>query len=161
MLPVARQNLWLLSLLCALIAAAYLILEHSGPEPITELNPNKITRLNLNAIDHSPLTFNKNVDGWSLVKEGNRLPANELVIQRILQLAQAESLQQFPLKPADLPKYQLDNPRIIVSFDDIKIGFGDLDPINNLRYVLVGNRVHLIKDDYYRDLLSPEDKLIK
>jgi hypothetical protein len=52
-----------------------------------------------------------------------------------------------------LTKYKLDKPRTTIRFgddtNDTLFEFGSANPINRLRYVKVGDRIHLIDDNFY------------
>lgn len=153
-------NLLLLLGVAALAAVAIYqpgITPTPPPVKLSALTPQQISRIHIERADKGPITLQKQ-DGQWRITEPQRLPADEGRVNSLLRLAQETSQARFPAKPEDLHKYQLDKPAATLTLNDQAFAFGDTDPINGRRYVLVGNTVHLTTDMYFyqldADLLS-------
>ena len=149
-------NIALVSVLFVLVlVAVYEPGLEMPPEPskLTQLVPEDVTRISIQQARGATITLTRKDDSneWSMI-EPVALPANYFRIQELLPLLQSSSNAQYPVEGLDLKKYHLDKPSLQVTFNDLSIAFGDQDPINQLRYVVIGNTVHLTNDNYYHQL---------
>ena len=147
------------------------------------LNKNSVSS-NLLAIDETQIATIRIIhnDETILLEKQNgkwmttkpvKAEGNEFKINSLLNLAKTQSQAHYSTNEIDLAPIRLDKPRSRVFFNDIEIAFGDIQPINHQRYVMVGNFVHLINDYYYHhtissagnyvsfSLLPPESKIKK
>ena len=150
-------NLGLLILAGALaIVAVYLPgVKKTAPLPaLTSLTPAAITSIRIERKAQPAIALKKEASGWRLT-EPLQLPANTVVVESLLGLTQAASHAQWVAASLDLEKFKLKSPRIRVRLNDVELGFGDTEPLEGRRYVLAGNTVHLITDDYYPKLIAP------
>ncbi len=161
MLPPQRINLILFALLLAVGAGIYLLQQPQRQALLASLDPDDITRLVIETDDRAPLTFEKQASQWLLVQADQSVGANQEKIQQILSLLTTQPAKQFTPASAELEKYGLASPRIRLQLNDTSIRFGKLDPINNLRYVAIGEKVFLIKDTVYRHLLAEKSEFIR
>lgn len=145
-------NLLLLVVIAGLVA---IVVYEPGITPEPE-NP-KLTSLNQDDVNHiliqrkadDDIELEKVNGAWQLLKP-YQLPAHEFRAQSILRLAEAESLSQNDLAGLDKSTFGLDNPRAIVTFNQSeKILFGSNEPLQQHRYVQVGNTLHTIVDSFY------------
>jgi len=81
-----------------------------------------------------------------------KMPANLVKIQQLLTLLSTNSFRQYRIKSDNLAKLGLEKPGWEIAFDTDQIHtvvqFGKTEPIEQKRYVLVGDTVHLIIDRY-------------
>ncbi len=141
-------NLGLLALLAGLVALAVYQpgIEAPPVEPtLTALAPAAIHRIHIERRDQPAFTLEKQADVWRIAPQGWMADGARLKV--LLDLAQEKSVQRLPADP--LARYGLEKPALVVTFNDTRIVFGDTDPIQNRRYVMVGDRVHLIADLHY------------
>jgi hypothetical protein len=73
----------------------------------------------------------------------------------LLRIVNTKSLASFSADEEKLADYQLDNPKVTLTLNDsTQILFGDSTPLDHRRYVLTGNKVHLISDALYYHLIG-------
>ena len=81
-----------------------------------------------------------------------KIPANPAKIQQLLTLLNTNSFRQYRIKSDNLAKLGLGKPSWKVAFDTVQnqtvVLFGKTEPIEQKRYVLVDDTVHLIIDQY-------------
>jgi len=81
-----------------------------------------------------------------------KMPANSTKIQQLLTLLSTNSFRQYRIKSDNLAKLGLESPGWKIAFDTNQdhtvVHFGKTEPIEQKRYVLVGDTVHLIIDHY-------------
>jgi len=172
MKPKSLLNVVLLVVLAALAAVA---LFEPGKEEAQK--PVYLTEIDLDALDRfelrntQSLVFEKQDGHWKLTAPF-AAPANEIRIRQLLAIAKAESRARYPLKPEDLPKFELDKPKAVLKLGQTELVFGGSEPIDMHRYVKTGDTLHLVTDDFFHHLIAkatdyvdkkllPEDAKIK
>lgn len=80
--------------------------------------------------------------------------ANDFRIEPLLGITEAASYSSFDAQGQDLAQFKLGPPLAALRLNDIEMDFGGTEPINNRRYVKLGDRIHLIDDHYYFRLQS-------
>jgi len=171
MKPKLLLNLVLLVVLATLAGVAFFEpgKEEAKPVHLTELDVDAINRFELT--NPETLVFEKHDAHWWLASP-IQAPANDIRIQQLLNIAKAESQAHYPVKPEDLTKYGLDKPQAVLKLGQLTLLFGGLEPIDMLRYVQIGETLHLVSDDFSHHLLAkstdyvdkkllPEDSKIK
>ena len=171
MKPKMLLNLVLLIVLAALIGVVFL---EPGKE---EANPVSLTNQDVDAIDRfelknqENLVFEKKAGHWWL-SSPFQAPANDIRIKQLLKIPNAESRAHYPVKSDELGKFELEKPKAELKLGQITLRFGGLEPIDMLRYVQIGDTLHLVTDDFSHQLfakatdfvdkkLLPEDAKIK
>lgn len=96
---------------------------------------------------------------WRLI-EPIDISANQFRMQTLLNILSTQSHAQYNIAELDLKKYGLDKENTYIVFNNIKINFGDVNPINNLRYVQINKQLHLTEDLFYPLLSSRIGSLI-
>ena len=155
-------NIGLLILASALaIVTVYLPgIKEPAPLPaLTSLNSAAITSIRIERDAQPAITLKKEASSWRLT-EPLQLPANTVVVESFLGLAQTASHAQWATASLDLEKFKLKSPRIRVHLNDMELGFGDTEPLEGRRYVLAGATVHLINDGYYPKLIAPPTSFV-
>ena len=152
MTPLVRAN-WLLALL-ALFLGTLLWLDHGRESEryprLTALAPSRIQTITIEAGGQLIEQLQKRGTEW-FSKEKRAVVNDTEWIRHLLHIAELPSLRQFPA-PADLQPFGLDEPRFRLKLDDTLISWGGIEPLSQRRYVLVGDRVHLITDGYTHHL---------
>jgi len=155
MSPVIRAN-WLLLALATLLSLIIYLDSRQAPGdyiPISDLKSHQISRL---VIKQQRITeqFQRNNGSWIELSTG--APATDPSrIAKLLHIAELPSLHRFPVADHKLEAFGLQPPRYQLQLDGLLIRFGGIDPATGLRYVQVGERIHLITDSYTHHL-SPQ-----
>ena len=144
-------NLALLVLACTLVALILLRpgLQESGPgQPLTTIDAQTVRSISLLRASAEPLVFRKFIDDWRI--DGSpALPADDFQVHTVLALLDAASVRSYPDDELhDLTALGLDPPQASVRFDDTLIDIGNTDALENLRYVRIGDTVHLVQDRF-------------
>ena len=88
------------------------------------------------------------------------IEANAFRIDTLLNMLDTTGHASYPADTLDLERYGLADSRTSISFNDETIDFGIVNPVNNYRYVLAGDRVHLIDDHFYPLVSSQTGTLV-
>jgi len=159
------KKIWLnLGLLLLVVGLAWVVYQEPGLDApdsrthLTQLAPEQITQITIKRVGKEELVFVKE-NGWQMRMPVNAR-ANQFRIDSILKLVQAEWRGQFDVSELDLAKYQLDEPQVRITFNNIDIDFGGNEPLNRDRYVRMGGYVYLVNDTLYYRLLAPPETFI-
>lgn len=115
---------------------------------ITTLKSADVHRIHLNRPMRDDLVLvRKAADDWQ-IENAVPLPAEDFKVKALTRLAEQKPARSYAASDMDLAKLQLDPPYASVILNDIAIEFGSLEPIDQLRYVRVNDRVFLIPDNY-------------
>lgn len=121
--------------------------------PLLELVPARIERIIVERSGQEPLAFIRRDERWWMVAPGIG-PANPVLIEAILRLAERRCPLRYAVAEADLKRLRLDPPRLRLWLNEWEIRFGDTDPTEGRRYMHVGPTVFLCPDDVYPLLIS-------
>lgn len=135
--------------------------------PLTAIDPADVVKISLLKSGNTAFSVTKQIgdssSGWQ-ISEPLQIPANPLKINQLLNLLNTNSLRQYRIKSNNLAKLGLARPAWEIVFqtkvmppsgqssqgaqdsNTITIGFGKTEPVEQKRYVLVNNTVHLIND---------------
>jgi hypothetical protein len=158
------SRLWLnLALLLLITILVAIVIYEPGMKPVpaptrlTQLTPATITHIHIKRVTGKDIELVKEANGQWWMHNPYHLPANEFRIQSLLRLAEAESLSRHELKQLQPATYELEQPRAIVTFDrSTQISFGNTEPLQQRRYVQIGDQLHTIVDTfYYQAAASP------
>lgn len=153
----SRLNILLLLMILAL---GFIVIQKPGIEKapsyqkISHLNPDEIQHIEINSTDKEKINFYKTDQIWHLKLNNQKNIIDRKELEPLFSLLKADSLESFSVTKNQLQQYHLLNPRFIVKFDNFSIAFGNSEPLKHRRYILVGNRVHLIADLHYHFLLQ-------
>ena len=144
-------NLLLLFAIGILMLVAYFepgIHEQTETAAITSLQKDELRRIHLNRPVREDLVLVKNAArNWS-IEHTPELPADNFQINMLQRLAEQKAVRSYPASELDLTQLMLSPPHATVVLNDTAIEFGQLEPLQGLRYVRVADRVHLIPDLY-------------
>jgi hypothetical protein len=151
------SRLWLnLALLLLVAILAIIVFYEPGKQPapvpvrLTQLTPATITHIHIKRISGKDIELVKEANGQWWMHNPYYLPANEFRVQSLLRLAETESLSNHALDQLQPATYGLDQPRAIVTFDrSTQISFGNTEPLQQRRYVQIGDQLHTIVDTFY------------
>lgn len=142
-------NLGLLAFVIMLASVIYLSKEESF-----ELN--KLTDIDIDNINSIAIRHNENVttivrnsnNQWQITRPVN-IAANNFRINTILKLANAPVHNQYSPAEIDLRESGLENTQTRIRLNEQTIELGIINPVTNLRYVKLNNRVNTIEDVYF------------
>ena len=144
-------NLLLLAAIGILILVAYFepgIDEQAETPAITILKKDQLHRIHLNRPVRDDLVLVKTAtQGW-VIGHTPELPADDYQVNALQKLAEQNAVRSYPAAELDLAQLQLDPPYATAILNDTAIEFGNLEPLEGLRYVRVADQVHLIPDLY-------------
>ena len=122
---------------------------------LTTIDPATIEDIRIIRRDLDDLIFRKLPQGWFMSSPYD-YHANPQRIQTLLNLLQSVSLTQLDAEPDELPRFLLDNPRASVVFNNhLQVDFGDSSPLGSQRYVRLNEKIHLINEGLFQQLLTP------
>jgi hypothetical protein len=119
---------------------------------ITALEPASIERIRIER-PAGLLEMLRRDGRWQLTAP-QAAPANTIRTDAIVSVAAIDSLNQQPIAGLDLASYGLDEPKARLQLNDVTIDFGAAAPLDNRRYVRVGDTLHLIPDLRYYQLIG-------
>ena len=143
-----------ISLAVVIIVLALLVIFEPGKDKapelpkLTSLTGDKIQHVTIERVDRDTLVFEKQADVWHITQP-LQLRANEFRVTGVAHAAQTPSHARFPQAGRDLKQYELDTPKIKLTLDGQLIEFGGVNPLDNRRYVRVGDTIHLVADDVF------------
>jgi len=150
-----RGKIWLNLVLLLLVSLLALVayLEPGSQQPdhaqsLMSLPVSQVERIQLQQGDAQAITVERQVNGWMIV-DPIRVAASDYRIDSLLQLLSATSYSSFAASVRPLSAFGLEQPLARVLFNDRAVLFGDIEPLNNRRYVLIDDQVHLIDDRYF------------
>ena len=153
-------NIMLLALVIALSMIAYRSTDKDADKviPLTMLAPDSISEIHIRH-NQRETELRKQGDRW-VMTQPIRINANNFRINTLLKLLTTTSQADYAIDGLDLAKYGLDQAATSIRFNDSEIAFGISNPVSGLRYVRVGDRVHLIDDSFYPLLSSQTGALV-
>ena len=149
-------NLALLALIALLAAALLLFKPAAEAEPAllaAGLDQNTIKRIEIQRQALDDFIFEKEGADW-FMRAPLAIRANPARINAMLRLPASESRAQLDpvVHPPD--RFGLARPAIIMKLNEHEFRFGHTDAIDQRRYILFNERIHLIDDFLYRQLTT-------
>ena len=122
------------------------------PPPLTTLAPATVNVIRIKRHEQNDIVLQRSEDatrGWKMQTPFN-LPADPVRVASLLNLLTTPSYERFSAPDNELTPFMLAAPQVSVIFDDTRIAFGARHPLQeDLRYVLVGEHVHIIADQLF------------
>ena len=155
----ANRNLVVLAIVAAVLVAAVLWVGRReylrDPPAVTSLDPDAVTRIELDIPPVAPQVFEKRHGGWWRIKP-SAARADDARVQRLANLAATPVSRWMTASTVDPAKVGLDHPSATLIVNGVRLEYGGLTAIDELRYVKVGGKVALVPRQY-----SPEVMLTK
>lgn len=153
--PLLLMNIrTLLNLVLVVVAAllALIVFYQPGIEP--EQTPPPLTSADTEQIDtirriqegREELRLERKEEGW-FITAPIQATANPAKVKAFLEIAQAPSHSHYSIKEMDLSLVGLEPPKASLYLNDLAIDIGTTEPLNQRRYVRLGEVVHLIDDN--------------
>lgn len=153
-------NLSLLIGVLALIAVVYFKPGIETPPalpPLTALDSAQIKRIDI-VRGKTTLTLERRADGWWIAGD-KPVAADEVQVETLLGLAGTVPVRSYAVDELDPAKIGLATPETVLRLDGTELQFGATDPLQGLRYVRIGDRVHMIMDRYQNILQGQRTQL--
>ncbi|MBU6416436.1 MAG: hypothetical protein KJS83_04625 [Xanthomonadaceae bacterium] len=125
------------------------------PPAVTPLDPAAVTRIELDIPPVAPQVFERRGDGWWRVQPSDAR-ADDARVQRLANLAATPVSRWMAASGMDLSKVGLEHPSATLVLNGVRLEYGGLTAIDELRYVKLGDRIALVPRQY-----SPEVMLTK
>jgi len=150
------------SLLLAIVAlVAFIIYDPSESRipkatPLTSINPASIDTITIEQREKSKITLKKRqtIDSneyWAITHPIT-ITASTQKMNRLMDVLAAGSIRQYNIAQEQYSKFGLAPPQWQLQFNQQTIKLGNTDAINQYRYVLINEKVHLITDRYTHQL---------
>ncbi len=155
----SRTLINLLLLLTVGVLAAVAIYEPGTEEAppaarLTALTAGEVRQLRIERQEGETVLLQRHDGGWSLTAP-IAAPAREYRVDAVARVVEAESLNRFEARAGELASYGLEPPGATLTVNDaITLAFGTTSPLDQRRYVQVGDTVHLIEDTHYYRLIG-------
>ena len=145
-----------LLLLCAVIALVAIVLwlglrdERRASLALTDLDPDSVMHIELTIAQGAPQVFEKRDGHWWRTAP-TRMRGNDERVQRLANLAATPVARWARGDEFDPAKIGLTPPAATLVLNGVRLRYGALSALDELRYVQVGDRVALVQRQY-----SPE-----
>ena len=124
------------------------------PPTLTNLAADSLTRIVIERQGKKTLVLGRDNGTWRM-QEPVSAALSDYRINAILKVTSTPSLGSFPAQGRDLAAYGLEQPQVRLTLDNkVSIALGNNTALDNRRYVLVGDTVHLIGDNLYYQLIG-------
>lgn len=154
-----RVNRWTrINLILGVVTAVLLALhlwprQVMAPTRLTSLDAGTISTIRIEHGERLQIALQRSADGWELTHPG-QARARSHRVEQLLAIARATVERTLPSRN-DLAQYGLAEPTVVLVLDEVRVAFGDRDPAQRSRYVLLDNRVLVIDDVYFNLLTLP------
>lgn len=153
-------NLLLLAGVLALIAVVYVrpgVDRAPALPPLTTLDKERIDRIDI-VRGTATVTLERRGRTWWIAGAAP-VPADNFQVETLLALPTAVPERSYPASELDLAELRLDPPESVLRMGGTEFAFGATDPLQGLRYVRLGERVHLLNDRYQQILQGQRTQL--
>lgn len=135
-----------------LMTVANMVLTGSKKQPISTISATQIESIEIHT-DLKQMAFKKSGNLWTLVDD-EKTSIDPGKINKLLELLDTHSFRQFENTPDNREAFELEDSKNYYLFNNSNITFGTLDPVDQHRYILINDQIHLITDYYYQFLLA-------
>ena len=154
-----KNRLWINLGLLGLIVILTIFVLSDGQETEKELQ--RLSTIDKNTIKQIQV-FRKDLDNFQFDKKDNdwfltspqQYRANSARINAMLRMLEVESHVQLNPADVDLKQLGLEDSIVTMKLNDHVFKFGNTDAIDQRRYVLFQNKIHLTNDSLYQQLMT-------
>lgn len=149
-----RLNIILLIIVIGL--AGFLITSNNKPEvneqkTVSSVTPETIQHIRIERDEKPDIVFDKKEDMWKMTSPLTAI-ANLSRINAMLHLLQTRSFAQLYAKGLNLRRFDLRYPAVTLYLNEYEFFFGDTNPLEDRRYILFEDTIHLINDSLFHQL---------
>jgi type II secretory pathway component PulM len=163
----SKRNLLNLGLLLLVGVLVLLVIYEPGiekpqePTRLLELEREAVTQIRIERQGQETVALTRDGGDWNLT-EPLAIGASAFRIGSLLRITEQKSLGSFPAEPERLAGYGLEAPRVTLTLNDaVTVAFGDNTPLDQRRYVRLGDRVHMVSDTLYYHLIGAYTTFIR
>lgn len=127
--------------------------EGSEPVAISDVPAEQIQTIRIERKERPAIHFSKDGDTW-MMRSPFEVKARPQRIEALLGLLATPSVDQLDAGDAALDRMNLQTPEVTLRLDDEVFAFGDVNPLDQTRYVLYRDTIHLINDHLYPQLAT-------
>lgn len=152
-----QRTRWLLNLALLIIIiglAAILILDKEEPvsQPrLSDYLPQHPVQLGIERPAKDRIRFSKATGQWQMLTPYQHAADNN-VVERLLSIQNLEIAASFAAQDKVLAEFGLSPSIATVYIDNIAIHFGDTQPVNKKRYILLNHQIMLVDDQHMSQL---------
>ncbi|OGV73683.1 MAG: hypothetical protein A3B82_00190 [Methylophilales bacterium RIFCSPHIGHO2_02_FULL_57_10] len=148
------RSRWLLNLALLVLVAGVSLFLYLRPKPVdhtpqtfalSTLDPQKFSRLSIEAPAKTPVLLEKQQGRWRLVQPAQGR-ADPSAVGQVLSVAVATTREKFPA--VDLARFGLDSPSLKVHVDDQEFSFGMYNPVSGDQFVAYKDSVYTLPTIY-------------
>jgi hypothetical protein len=151
-------NIVLFGAIVALVAIAYWLPGHHELAKlplVSSLQAEAVHSIDLQRRAQQSVSFVRNTGDsaqqWVMITP-SKGPANAEKVAALLNILQTRSTATVPAD--ELQRFELDQPRVSLQFNDETWSFGASHPLDGRRYVLHNGVVHLVDDRFFHHLIA-------
>ncbi len=150
----ATRNLGILAIIAVALVVATLwvgrrdYLRH--PPTLTPFDPAAVTQIELDIPPVAAQVFERRVDGWWRTRP-SEARADDARVRHLARLAATPVARWIPSPNVALSKVGLEHPSATLILDGVRLEYGGLSAIGDLRYVRIDDQIALVPRQY-----SPE-----
>lgn len=159
-MALGSRTLLNLGLLAALALLALLAIYEPGKEKppeqprLIEFTSDGISSLRIERVNGPAIVLERQQGTWRMT-EPQQIGVNDFRISSLLRISELKSLGHFTASPESLAQYGLDAPSATLIINGTtRIEFGNSTPIDQRRYLRIGDTIHLITDNFYYHLIG-------
>jgi len=159
-MALGSRTLLNLGLVAAIVVLALLAIYEPGKEKpaeeprILQLNSDGISNLRIERVNGPTIVLERQKSTWRMT-EPLQIRVSDYRISSLLRITEIKSLTHFTAAAESLKQYGLDSPdATLIINGNIRIEFGNSTPIDQRRYLRIGNTIHLITDNYFYYLIG-------
>ncbi|ADE13739.1 conserved hypothetical protein [Nitrosococcus halophilus Nc 4] len=127
--------------------------------PLTPLDPEHIQAIRIAHKFREEIQLERKEGNW-FITAPIQAPANKAMVETLLGIAQTPSLSRYPIEDVALANLGLEPPEAHLSLDGVAIAFGTIEPLNQRRYALREDTIHLISDDAFQTVASSTARFV-
>ena len=142
------QNLILLSIVAAL--AVFIVMRNDNTRELSSTLYDKsigdeATEIVIHAEGADEVVL-KNVEGQWKVTKPEQFDADKEKVRHLFTLLSENADTNYDIADKNLADFGLDEEKLSVSFNGVKLVFGDYNDVSHKRYVLKGDKMYLISE---------------
>jgi hypothetical protein len=132
--------------------------ERSGAN-LTGLSPESITEISIERPNEPPINLFRDAEGWGM-KSPYQVRAAAARIEALVRIAETQVLRSLP-RSAGTERLGVKEDGLRLTLNGLALHFGDVDPVEQHRYVAIGEQVHLIGDGFYHHLTASAEDYVE
>jgi hypothetical protein len=121
---------------------------------LTDLEAEQVQNIRIERLNQSAIVFKKEAKNVWQMTSPFKLPANDYRIERLLELLSHREYTALASTELNLAELKLNPPLASVTFNDLKIAWGDISPINRAQHYIQINdkKVYVLTDTNYQQI---------